>query len=368
VFKVVSGTLQPDAMLREVASGTDERLHGLFHLRGNEQVQAGRLVAGDIGAVTKLNATSTGSTLAPAAQPVAIAPPPVPMAHLAVGLVPVSQSDDDKLSEALHRLVDEDPSLLTSYDELSRRTVLRGVGDAHLAVALARLERKFGVQVTTEDVRVEYRRTIKSMADVEGRLKKQSGGHGQFAIVNLRVSPVGRGEGFEFVDAIVGGSIPKQYVAAVRQGIEEAMSSGAGAGIPIVDTKVECYDGKTHSVDSSDMAFKTAASTGFAEALERGGSILLEPVSRVSVRVPAASQGDVMGDISARRGRIVGSDSDGNGVQVIEAQVPQAELGRYAMELRALTGGRGSYEAWHDHYDTVPDHLVGQILDEYRQR
>ncbi len=366
VFKVVSGTIQPDATLREVASGTDERLHGLFHLQGTEQTQAGRLVAGDIGAVTKLNATSTGSTLAPAGTPVTIAPPPVPIAHLAVALVPVSQSDDDKLSEALHRLLTEDPSLMTSYDELSRRTVLRGVGDAHINVALARLERKYGVHVTTEDVRVEYRRTISTAVDVEGRLKKQSGGHGQFAVVNLRVSPLPRGSGFEFVDAIVGGSIPKQYVAAVRNGIEEAMNSGAGVGIPIVDTKVECYDGKTHSVDSSDMAFKTAASTGFSEALERGRAVLLEPVSQVSVRVPIDSQGDVMGDISARRGRIVGSDSDGDGGQVVVAQVPQAELGRYAMELRALTGGRGSYTAVHDHYDTVPEHLVDKILAEYK--
>jgi elongation factor G len=367
VFKVVSGTLRPDAILRDVASGTDERLHGLFRLQGSEQTQVSHLTAGDVGAVTKLSATSTGSTLAPANQPVVIPTPPLPSAHLAVALVAVSQSDDDKLSEALHRLVDEDPSLSTSYDELSRRTVLHGVGDAHLSVALARLERKHGVHVTTDDVRVAYRRTISKSVEVEGRLKKQSGGHGQFAVVDLRVSPLPRGSGFEFVDAVVGGAIPKQYIAAVRNGVEEAMTVGAGAGIPIVDTKVECYDGKTHSVDSSDMAFKTAAATGFAEALEKGQSLLLEPISQVSIRVPAESQGDVLGDLSARRGRIVGSDIDGDGSQVIVAQVPEAELSRYAMELRALTGGRGSFTAAHDRYDVVPDHLVAGILAEYKR-
>jgi elongation factor G len=366
IFKVISGTIRSDDVLQEVATGTDERLHGLVHLCGADQLPTNHLVAGDIGAVNKLSSTTTGSTLAPSTQPVTIAPPPVPFAHLAVALVPVSQSDDDKLSESLHRLVDEDPALSTSYDELSRRTVLRGVGDAHLSVALARLERKYGVKVTTEDVRVEYRRTIARPVEVEGRLKKQSGGHGQFAVVNLRVSPTPRGTGFEFVDAIVGGAIPKQYVAAVRNGVEEAMASGAGAGIPIVDTKVECYDGKTHSVDSSDMAFKTAASTGFAEALERGGSTILEPVWLVTIRVPSASQGDVLGDLSSRRGRIVGSDTEGDGTQVIVAHVPAAEMGRYSMELRALTAGRGSYDAHHDHYDPVPDHLVGAVLAEYK--
>ena len=368
VFKVVSGTLRPETTLRDVRSGTDERLHALFHLRGSEQIQASRLVAGDIGAVTKLTEATTGSTLAPANQPVLVPPAPLPSANMAIALVPVAQSDDDKLSEALHRLVQEDPSLTTGYDPLSRRTVLNGVGDAHLAVALARLERKFGVRATTEEVRIPYRRTLSRPVEVEGRLKKQSGGHGQYAVVNLRVSPLGRGEGFEFVDAIVGGSIPKQYVAASRQGVEEAMSTGGATGIPITDVKVECIDGKTHAVDSSDMAFKTAAAVGFADAIENGAAVLLEPISLLDLRVPVDAQGEVLGDLSARRGRIVASETDNAGVQVITAEVPAAELGRYAMDLRAITAGRGRFTTEHSHYATVPDHLVGGVLAEYAKR
>jgi elongation factor G len=365
IFKVVSGTIANDIVLRDVRSGNDERLHGLLQLRGGEQVGVAKLIAGDIGAVTKLNTTGTGSTLAPAHLPVTVAQAPLPVAHLAVALVPVTQSDDDKLSEALHRLVAEDPSLRISYDELSRRTVLHGVGDAHLAVALSRLERRYGVHVTTDTVRIPYRRTIQRSVEVEGRIKKQSGGHGQFAVANLRVSPLEPGGGLEFVDAIVGGAIPKNYVAAVRHGVEEAMANGAGNGIPIVDVRVECFDGKTHSVDSSDMAFKTAAASGVAEALQQAGTVLLEPISLLRLRVPSSSQGDVLGDLSSRRGRVVGSDSE-DGMQIIVAEVPTAEIARYAMDLRAITAGRGTYTVEHHHYAPVPDHLSTKVLAELK--
>ena len=366
IFKVMSGTIVNDVVLRDVRSGNDERLHGLLQLRGGEQVGVPRLVAGDIGAVTKLNTTGTGSTLAPAHLPVTVPAAPLPAAHLAVALVPVTQSDDDKLSEALHKLVAEDPSLRISYDDLSRRTVLHGVGDAHLSVALSRLERRYGVRVTTDAVRIPYRRTISQSVEVEGRIKKQSGGHGQFAVANLRVSPLPAGSGLEFVDAIVGGAIPKNYVAAVRHGVEEAMATGAGNGIPIVDVRVECYDGKTHSVDSSDMAFKTAAATGVAEAVQQAGPVLLEPISLLRLRVPTTSQGDVLGDLSARRGRVVGSDSE-DGMQLIVAEVPTAEIARYAMDLRAITAGRGSYTVEHHHYAPVPDHLSTKVLAELKR-
>jgi elongation factor G len=361
IFKVMSGTVGNDVVLRDVRSGNDERLHGLLKLRGGEQVPVPKLVAGDIGAVTKLNTTGTGSTLAPAHLPVTVATAPMPAAHLAAALVPVTQSDDDKLSEALHKLVVEDPSLRISYDDLSRRTVLHGTGDAHLAVALSRLERRYGVHVTTDTVRIPYRRTITQSVEVEGRLKKQSGGHGQFAVVTMRVSPLESGGGFDFVDAIVGGAIPKNYIAAVKHGCEEAMANGAGAGVPLVDVRVECLDGKTHSVDSSDMAFKTAAATGLAEAIGKGGPVLLEPVSLLRLRVPATSQGDVLGDLSARRGKVVASESE-NGMQLIVAEVPTAEIARYAMDLRAITAGRGTYTVEHHHYAPVPDHLSGKVL------
>jgi elongation factor G len=362
LFRVVTGTLRPESTLRDVAAGADLRLHGLARLMGSTQAPVTRLVAGDIGAAVKLEA-HTGTTLAPPDQPVRVPPVELPPAHVAVSLVPASQSDDDKLPGALQRLVREDPSLVVGYDELSRRTTLRGLGDTHLAVAVARLARKYGVKVSTGPVRVPYRRTIGARVEVEGRLKKQSGGHGQFAVVDLVVEPLPRGAGFEFVDAIVGGAIPKNYVAAVHHGIEEAMASGGQAGIPVVDVRVECVDGKTHSVDSSDMAFKTAASLGFQEALERGGSVLLEPISLVTVRVPTNLQGDVLGDLSSRRGRIVISTVEG-GDQVITAHVPTAELDRYAMDLRALTGGRATFDVGHDHYDVCPDNIAAAVVKE----
>jgi elongation factor G len=361
LFKVVSGSLGADTTLRDTATGRDERVHAPFHLRGAEQTPAGKVIAGDLVGAAKLTA-ATGATLAPAGQPVTIEPPRLPAANLAVTLVPATQNDDDKLSNALSRLVDEDPALQTGHDPITRRTVLRGVGDAHLAVAVARLSRKFGVNVKTDAVPIEFRRTVTQTVETEGRLKKQSGGHGQFAVVNLRVSPMPRGEGFEFVDKIVGGAIPKQYVAAVRIGIEEAMAKGGTEGIPVVDVRVECLDGKTHSVDSSDMAFRTAASTGFFEAVQKAGPALLEPVSLVTIEVPTELQGDVLGDLSSRRARVVGSDVDA-GVQTIKAEVPTVETATYATELRSLTGGRGRLTIQHHHYDVVPDHLAPKLLE-----
>jgi elongation factor G len=361
LFKVLSGTIRNDDHLVEVSSSSDERMHGLFHLRGATQLDTPAVVAGDLGAVAKLAAASTGSTLSKKGRPVQVPRPEPAVPTNAVALRPVTQSDDDKLSASLQRLVAEDPGLAIAFDEETHQTILRGAGDVHLAVALARLERKFGVRVDTEDVRVAYRETVTSSAEAEGRLKKQSGGHGQFAVANLRVSPLARGQGFEFVDAIVGGAIPKNYVAAVHKGVEEAMSSGGAHGFPVVDVRVECYDGKTHSVDSSDMAFKTAAATGFRDAVAAARPVILEPISRLTVVVPASLQGDVLGDISARRGHVVGSDTRPDGRQVIEAEVPTAELGRYASDLRALTGGRGSFEVRHGHYDVLPAHLVDAV-------
>ncbi len=368
LFRVMTGTLVPDTVLTEVATGAQERLHSLFHVRGNERTPTDRLCAGDIGAVTKLATTVTGATLAPDGSPVTIEPAPLPAAHLAVALVPHTQSDDDRLPEALQRLVREDPALRVDHDPLSRRAILRAVGDAHLAVALARLERSFGVAVDTEAVRIPYRRTITRTAESQGRVKKQSGGHGQFAVVDLRVSPLPRGDGFEFVDAIFGGAIPKHYVAAVEHGIEEAMATGGaggdGIGMPVVDVRVECYDGRTHSVDSSDMAFKTAAMQGFFEAVAAAGPVVLEPIVTIEVRVPVEMQGDVLGDLSARRGKVVASGTSGP-TQVIAAEVPLGELARYTMDLRAMTAGRGVHSVGATTYDMLPDHLVAEALGQY---
>ncbi|HEX6786345.1 MAG TPA: elongation factor G [Acidimicrobiales bacterium] len=357
LFKVLSGTIKTDDHLVNVASGSDERLHGLFHLRGKEQTPASSLPAGDLGAVAKLANTHTGDTLAPKGSPVRVAGSTPPPAVLAIAVRPRTQADDDKLGAALQRLQAEDPALVVERNEETRQTLVRGVGETHLSVSLERLSRKFGVNVDTEDVRVPYRETISGNAEAEGKVKKQTGGHGQFAVANLRVEPVGRGEGFSFVDSIVGGAIPRQYIPAVQRGIEDTMATGGVHGFPVVDVKVQCYDGKYHNVDSSEMAFRTAASVGFKDALAKAGVVVLEPISLLVVRVPAAYQGDVMGDINARRGRVQGSTADG-GVSEITALVPTAEILRYAIDLRSMTGGRGSFIATHDHYDVLPAHLI----------
>ena len=361
LFKVLSGTIAVDDRLVNTTTGSEERLHGLFHLRGKEHVPVGRLTAGDLGAVAKLNDTVTGSTLAPKDAPVRAKAPAPPMAVYGLALRPVTQSDDDKLSGALTRLLSEDPALVVDRNEETGQTVLRGTGDAHLNVALERMSRKFGVNVETEEVRVPYRETITGSAEAEGKIKKQSGGHGQFAVAQLRVSPTARGDGSQFVNSIVGGTIPKQYIPAVQRGVEETMSTGGVYGFPVVDVRVECYDGKYHSVDSSDMAFRSAAAHGLKEALTKAGAAVLEPVSVLTVTVPEGYQGDVLGDLNSRRGRVSGTSVLGNGNHEIVAFVPAAEIQRYAVDLRSMTGGRGTFVAVHDHYDLLPNHLIDKI-------
>ncbi len=358
LFKVLSGTVKADEQLVNPRTGSTERLHGLFFLRGKEQVPANTVGAGDIAAVAKLANTGTGDTLTPKNMPVRVAATPPPPAVLSIAVKARTQADDDKLGSALQRLQAEDPALVLERSDETRQTLLKGTGETHLAVALERLQRKFGVNVDTEDVRVPYRETIATKAEAEGKYKKQSGGHGQFGVAWLRVEPMERGAGFEFVDKIVGGAIPRQFIPAVAKGIEETMAHGGVHGFPVVDVRVECFDGKYHSVDSSEMSFKMAGSVGFKDAMAKAGVVVLEPVSLLRVTVPNAYQGDVMGDINSRRGRVQGTDAVGNGEQQIIALVPTSEIMRYAIDLRSMTGGRGRFAAEHDHYDVLPSHLV----------
>ena len=360
LFKVLSGTVKNEDRLVNGVTGTEERMHGLFRMRGKEHTNVESLVAGDIGAVAKLAATPTGSTLAKRGQTVHVPAPAKRPTPYALALKPLTQADDDKLSSALQRLVGEDPSLAIDRNDWSQ-TILRGTGDTHIAVALERLSRKFGVNVVTEEVRIAYRETITRTAEAEGKLKKQSGGHGQYAVCQLRVSAAERGEGSAFIDSIVGGAIPRNFIPAVEKGVLEQMALGGVHGFPVVDVKVECYDGKFHPVDSSEMAFRTAASMGLKEAMAKAGPVILEPVSLITVRVPQELQGDVMGDVSSRRGRIAGTDSLPGGISEIQAMVPEAEISRYVMDLRSMTGGRGTFDARFDHYDVVPSHLVEKV-------
>jgi elongation factor G len=360
-FKVLSGTVRPDAQLTNPRTHTDERLHGLFTMRGKEQDNVPEVPAGDIGAVAKLTDTATGDTLAPKGTPVVVpaVEPPAPV--LSMAIKPKSKGDEDKLMTALHRLQDEDPALHVRRDDETKQTLLSGMGETHLSIVTERLSRKFGVEVETEELRVPYRETITSTSEAEGKYKKQTGGHGQFGVAFLRVEPLERGQGFEFVDKIVGGAIPRQFIPAVEKGVAETMSTGGVFGYPVVDVRVTCFDGKYHPVDSSEMSFKMAGSLGFKEAMAKAGPVLLEPISLVEITVPAAYQGDVMGDLNARRGRVQGTESVGNGEQLITALVPTSEVLRYAIDLRSLTGGRGRFTARHDHYDLLPAHLLDKV-------
>ena len=364
LFKVLSGTVHGDDRLVNSTTSTEERLHGLFHVRGKEHLTVNHVVAGDIGGIAKLAATPTYSTLAAKGSPVRVERPEPAPPNYQLALEPLTQSDDDKLSDALSRLVAEDPTLRVVRSEETHQTVLCGAGDTHVAVALERLARKFGVNVSTAEVRVPYRETITSTADAEGKVKKQSGGHGQYAVVNMRVAPTERGSGSEFVDSIVGGAIPRNFLPAVQKGAEETMATAGVFGFPVVDVRVECYDGKYHSVDSSDMAFRTAASLGLKEALGKATPVVLEPVSLIAGNVPESMQGDVLGDINSRRGRVSGSNPLGDGHIEITAMVPAGEITRYAVDLRSMTGGRGSFQAVHDHYDVLPAHLTSKLLAE----
>lgn len=350
MLKVLSGVLRPSDRLHNATTGVDERMPALFRLRGSEHLHADALRAGEVGAVAKLAGTPARSLLWGRARTGA-RPARLPDRHpvYAVGLEPVSQSDDAKLSTALARLVSDDPTL--TVDRTGGATVLRGLGDTHVAVAVERLARVLGVHVATSPAPVAYRETIAGPASAEGKLKKQSGGHGQFAVVRLRVSPLEPGGGFEFHDSVVGGAVPRSYIPAVEKGARDALASGGPQGHPVVDVRVELYDGKAHSVDSSEMAFRTAASLGMKAALAQAGTLLLEPVSSVTVTVPDALQGPVLTDLASRRGRVGSTERSDDGRARIRATVPDAELGRYVLDLRSLTAGQAELEIVPERYE-----------------
>ena len=360
--KVLSGTLQADAVLVNSRTREEERLHALQTMAGHTTSAASTVVAGDFVAVPRLNGTRTGDTLAPKGQPIVVPPPTLPAPALSVAVKPATRADDDKLMSGLQRLTDEDPSLTVNRDDETHQTILGVSGEVHLAVTLERLERKCNVHVQREDLRIPYRETITKSAAAEGKHKKQSGGHGQFGVAHLRLDPLPRGDGFVFKDEVVGGAIPRQYIPAVEKGVVESFAGGGIYGFPVVDIAVTVDDGKAHSVDSNEVSFKMAAALAIKAALADAGPIVLEPISRLQVTIPDDCQGDIMGDLSSRRARIVGTDTgEVEGYQTVVATVPTAEITRYAVDLRAITGGRGSFIATYDHYDTLPDHLVSSI-------
>ena len=362
LMRIRSGSLKPDIVLSNSRSGSDEKLSKIATMIGKETELLASAPAGDIVAVAKLTDTATGDTLTPRHKPVTLPPVDQPEPVLATAVTAKTQADEDKLANALRRILAEDPALLLARNSETKQTLLWGMGETHLTITLERLERKFGVAVETEKPKVPYRETITRTAEAEGKYKKQTGGHGQFGVCFLRVSPLPRGEGFAFVDEVRGGSIPRQFIPAVEKGVNETMSDAGVRGFPVVDVQVAVYDGKYHSVDSSEMSFKMAGRLGFKAAMEQAGPVLLEPISQVKVTVPADYQGDVMGDLSSRRGQLQGTEAAPGGMQLITALVPTSEIMNYAIDLRSLTQGWGRFRTKHDHYQEMPSHVADQVV------
>jgi elongation factor G len=360
LLKVLSGTVRSDDVLINSRSGAKERLHNLISLTGNQQTHVGSAGAGDVVAVTKLTDTRTGDTLAPDGTPVSAVLPTLPRPVYGVAIAAAKQSDEDRLATTLHRLVIEDPTLAVHHDDSTGQTVLSGGGETHVRVALSRIERA-GVELVVDDVRVAYRATLAAPVEVEGKHKKQSGGHGQFGVATVRFEPLPAGSGFEFASEVTGGVIPKNLVPAVGAGIEEAMARGGRDGFPIVDVRAVCTGGKHHAVDSSEMSFKMAGAMALREAVDRVGVDLLEPISEISVQVPAVHHGDVLGDLNSRRAQVLGAETDEVGITTIHALVPTSEILRYAIDLRSLSGASGSFEIDHHGYQPLPDALADKV-------
>jgi elongation factor G len=361
LFRVYSGTLKSDSQVHNTTRDSGERVGSLLLLQGKNQTQIGELQAGDIGAVAKLKDTQTGDTLADKANPIVYPKVSFPEPATTFAIEPKTRGDEDKISTALQRLQEEDPVLRVSRDAQTHEMLISGMGQLHVEVLVGRLRKRYKVEVNLKKPKIPYRETIKGQAEAHGRHKKQTGGHGQFGDCKIRMKPLPRGEDFKFVDDIFGGSIPKNFIPAVEKGIQEARARGFLAGFPMVDFQVELYDGQYHDVDSSEMSFKIAGSLAFKDAVPKCRPTILEPIMKVEIAVPDEFAGAVMGDLSSRRGRPQGMVPKGS-LQVIQAEVPLAEMLSYDAELTSMTGGRGSYHMEMDHYDEVPAHLQEKII------
>jgi len=367
VFQVVSGELHGDATVLNVNKEGRERIGHLLRLEGKKQSQVEKLTTGEIGAVAKLKDTEAGHTLADEKAPILYSGLVPFSAAISFAIEPKVKGDEEKAIQALHRLTEEDPTLKMGRDAQTKEIILSGVGQLHIEVTVEKLKRKFGVDVELKAPKVPYKETIKGTAKAQGRLKKQTGGRGQFGDTWVEVSPLPRGSGFEFVDGIVGGVIPRQFIPAVEKGIRDALPEGFIAGYEIVDVRVKLYDGSHHTVDSSEMAFKIAGSIGFKTALANAKPVLLEPIMALEIAVPDDSMGDVIGDLNSRRGKVLGVDPK-VGTQVIRALVPMAEVLRYSPDLRSMTSGRGAFTMEFDHYDELPAHLAEKVIKEAEER
>jgi elongation factor G len=360
-FKVATGVVKNDANLQNVSRGTAERLSHLGSPQGKTIQPVTELHSGDIGAVAKLKDTLTGDTLAEKGLNIVYPPVKLPEPSIAFAIEAKSRNDEDRMGNAVHRILEEDQSLRFYRDPQTREFLLAGAGQQHVEIVVSRLKKRYGVDVTLKAPKIPYRETIRGTADVQGRHKKQTGGHGQFGDCWIKMEPLPRGAKFEFANEIFGGSIPKNYIPAVEKGIVEAAEKGYLAGYPMVDFKVTVYDGSYHDVDSSELAFKLAARKAFKAAMEHAKPALLEPVMNVEIQAPVEYAGDLMGDLNGRRGRISGMETKGS-TQFIRAQVPMAEMLNYQSDLTAMTQGRASFTMEFDHYDYVPQLQADKII------
>ena len=361
MFRVMSGTLKSDATVYNKTRDVAERLGHIVLLQGKTQTNVPEIRAGDVGAVPKLKDTLTNDTLGDKGDSTVYPATKFPEPVLSYAIEPKSRGDEDKISSSMHRLEEEDPSISYSRDPQTKELLLSGQGQLHIEVTVAKLKRRFGVDVNLKPPRIPYRETIKTSTEAHGRHKKQTGGHGQFGDCKIKVEPLPRGTDFEFVDDIFGGSIPRQFIPAVEKGIQDARTRGYLAGDPMVDFRVTVFDGSYHDVDSNELSFKLAGSLAFKDAMTRARPTILEPIMNVEVYAPSDFAGDLMGDLNGRRGRIGGMDTRG-ATTVIKAQVPMAEMLTYEQHLTSATGGRGSYHMEFSHYEEVPTPLQSKII------
>jgi len=367
LFRVYSGTLRADSTVFNSVTGAKERIGQVFYLLGKKQVPTQSVGPGEIAVCAKLKETNTGDTLCDEANPIVLERVKFSEPMISYAIEPKSRGDEEKVSSALHRILDEDPTLRFHRDEETKEMLLSGMGQMHLEVTLERLKRKFGVEVIMKSPKIPYRETIKGHAKVQGKYKKQSGGRGQYGDCWIEVEPLPRGGGFEFVDKIVGGAIPRQYIPAVEKGIVDAMKEGVIAGYPMIDVKVTLFDGSYHEVDSSEMAFKIAGSLAIKKAALEAKPTILEPIMKVEVVVPDESLGAVIGDLNSKRGKVQGMEPTGQN-QRVTALVPMAEMLTYANQLHSLTSGRGTYTMEFSHYEEVPGHIAQKLIAERQKQ
>lgn len=368
LMRIYSGTLSSDSTVYNSSKEKDEKISNLIVMKGKHQENVNEAATGDIITVAKLQHTHTGDTLCTKDHPIIYPSIEFPKPVISMAVFPKSKGDEDKLGSGINRLMEEDPTFKVERNVVTKETVISGMGDLHLEINMDRLKRKFGVEVELATPKIPYKETVKSKAKSEHKHKKQSGGRGQYGHVLIELEPLERGKDFEFVDRIVGGVIPKNYIPSVEKGIRDAMSGGVIAGYPVVDLRVSLYDGSFHTVDSSDMAFKIAGSMAFKKAVNEAKPILLEPIMNIEILIPDSNMGDCIGDLNSKRGRVQGMEpGEKNGYQSIKAQVPLAEVQKYAIDLRSITQGRGTFYMNFSHYEEVPGQIAEHIIEKCKK-